>query len=135
MLFTSGSESSPKAVPLSHGNLIANVRVSTKALQCTRQDRMLGFLPPFHSFGLMGTLIAPVITGVRMVHYPDPTHAAGLVRTIAAYQPTLLMTTPTFLGYLLSCATAQDLRTLAGHWHGSREMSGRDLLSRRGIDA
>jgi long-chain-fatty-acid--[acyl-carrier-protein] ligase len=112
VLFTSGSESAPKAVPLSHANLIANVRASTRALQCTRRDRLLGFLPPFHSFGLMGTLVAPVITGVRVVHYPDPTHAAGLVRTAAAYQPTLLMTTPTFLGYMLACGTSEDLRSL-----------------------
>ena len=73
---------------------------------------MLGFLPPFHSFGLMGTLLAPVITGIRMVHYPDPTHAAGLVRTASIYRPTLLMTTPTFLSHVLRCATAADLQSL-----------------------
>ena len=60
----------------------------------------------------MGTLVTPVITGVRMVHYPDPTHAAGLAKTIATYQPTLLMTTPTFLAYLLRAATADDLHSL-----------------------
>lgn len=112
VLFTSGSESVPKAVPLSHRNLIANVRVAVKALQYDRHDRLVSFLPPFHSFGLMGTLVAPLITGMRMVHYSDPTHAAGVVRTIATYQATLMVTTPTFLGYILGCSTAKELCTL-----------------------
>ena len=112
VLFTSGSESVPKAVPLSHRNLISNVCASTNALQYTRRDRLLGFLPPFHSFGLMGTVVAPLITGVRVVHYPDPTHAAGLLQTIRTYRPTLMMTTPTFLAYLFRCATANDLQSL-----------------------
>ncbi|MCY2989709.1 MAG: AMP-binding protein [Planctomycetota bacterium] len=112
VLFTSGSESTPKAVPLSHGNLIHNVRASLAVLNATRADAMLGFLPPFHSFGLMGTLVAPILSGFRVVHHPDPTDARGLVRSAAAYQTTLLVTTPTFLSYMLSVASPEDLRQI-----------------------
>ena len=112
VLFTSGSESAPKAVPLSHRNLIANVRAATAALQTTRSDRLLGFLPPFHSFGLTGNLLAPILAGIRVVHYPDPTSATGLVQTAARYRATLLVATPTFLSYMLGVATADDLRSL-----------------------
>jgi long-chain-fatty-acid--[acyl-carrier-protein] ligase len=69
---------------------------------------MLGFLPPFHSFGLTGTLLAPILSGFRVVHHPDPTDAGGLVRTMAGYQASLLVTTPTFLSYMLSVASADD---------------------------
>jgi len=111
VLFTSGSESTPKAVPLSHRNLLTNVQASLDVLKPNRADVMLGFLPPFHSFGLMGTMIAPIVGGVRVVHHPDPTDAAGLVRTTAAYGATLLVSTPTFLSYMLNAAVPDELQT------------------------
>ena len=112
VLFTSGSESAPKAVPLSHRNLIANVRAGVAALHPTRADAIMGFLPPFHSFGVMGTVVLPLLTGIRVVHYADPTDAAALVRTVVAYRPTFMLTTPTFLGYMLGVAKPGDLESL-----------------------
>lgn len=112
VLFTSGSESLPKAVPLSHRNLLTNARAALEVLHLTTADRMLGFLPPFHSMGLLGNIVAPLLGGLRMVHYADPTHAAGLLQTAAAYQVTLLITTPTFFSYMLALAHADDLRSL-----------------------
>ena len=112
VLFTSGSESTPKAVPLSHRNLITNIRASLDVLQATRADAILGFLPPFHSFGLMGTVIAPILSGIRLVHHPDPTDAAGLVRAVADYRATITITTPTFLSYMLGAGSPEDFQTL-----------------------
>ena len=112
VLFTSGSESAPKAVPLSHRNLISNVRTGVAALKPTRADAIMGFLPPFHSFGVMGPVVLPLLTGIRVVHYADPTDAAGLVRTAVAYKPTFMLTTPTFLGYMLGVAKPGDLESL-----------------------
>lgn len=110
VLFTSGSESTPKAVPLSHRNLLTNVRACLNLMKFQRRDVMLGFLPPFHSFGLMGTMIAPIVSGIRMVHHPDPTDAAGLVRTASAYETSLLVSTPTFLSFMFAVAKPHDLR-------------------------
>ncbi len=112
VLFTSGSESTPKAVPLSHGNLVCNIRAALKILGPGRNHVMLGFLPPFHSFGLMATVLAPILGGFRVVYHPDPTDAVGLVRVIASYRATLLVTTPTFLSYMLAVASADDFRSV-----------------------
>jgi long-chain-fatty-acid--[acyl-carrier-protein] ligase len=112
VLFTSGSESTPKAVPLSHRNLISNARASLAVLQATRADSLLAFLPPFHSFGLLSNITGPVLGGVRVVHHPDPTDAAGLVRISADYRPTITVATPTFLSYIFAAAAAADLRSL-----------------------
>ena len=112
VLFTSGSESAPKAVPLSHRNLIANVRAGVAALQPTRADAMMGFLPPFHRFGITAPVVLPLLTGIRVVHCADPTDAASLVRTVVAYQPTFMLTTPTFLAYMLGVAKPGDLESL-----------------------
>jgi long-chain-fatty-acid--[acyl-carrier-protein] ligase len=111
-LFTSGSESAPKTVPLSHTNLITNITDSLEVLEVTAADSLLGFLPPFHSFGLTGNVLLPHLTGIRSVRHADPTDARGLVETIRAFHPTMLFTTPTFLSYILSVSKEGDLKSL-----------------------
>jgi long-chain-fatty-acid--[acyl-carrier-protein] ligase len=112
VLFTSGSEKAPKAVPLTHANLISNQRSGLSVLGLTRKDSMLGFLPAFHSFGVNVTGLVPLETGMRVVHHPDPTDAGGLVRKIAAYKPTMLVGTPTFVSYIFDRAKPGDLDSL-----------------------
>jgi long-chain-fatty-acid--[acyl-carrier-protein] ligase len=109
VLFTSGSEKAPKAVPLTHANLISNQRSGLSVLGLTRKDSVLGFLPAFHSFGINVTGLVPLETGMRVIHHPDPTDAGGLVRKIAAYKPTMIVGTPTFVSYIFDRAKPGDL--------------------------
>ncbi len=111
-LFTSGSESMPKTVPLTHRNLLVNADAGLDVLATDSSDRLLGFLPPFHSFGMTGNLVLPHLSGIPSIRYADPTDANGLVRTIAAYKPTMLFTTPTFLGYIMSACKGDELHSL-----------------------
>jgi long-chain-fatty-acid--[acyl-carrier-protein] ligase len=106
VLFTSGSEKAPKAVPLTHRNLLSNHRASLEVLGLTRHDAVLGFLPSFHSFGLSVTSLMPLLSGVKVVHHPDPTAATSLARKIGVYQPTLMAGTPTFVNAILDRAAA-----------------------------
>ncbi|MEW4456099.1 AMP-binding protein [Bremerella sp. JC817] len=112
ILFTSGSESLPKAVPLSHKNLIANMRAGCDHMNFHRGDTLLGFLPPFHSFGLTATSLMPLLAGIRVVHHADPTDSRMLARVIAAYKPTLMFATPTFLQYIVSSSEPGELNSL-----------------------
>jgi long-chain-fatty-acid--[acyl-carrier-protein] ligase len=112
VLFTSGSEKAPKAVPLTHRNLLTNQRGSIAALGVDRKDCILGFLPAFHSFGLSVTGLLPLLGGLKVVRHPDPTDAAGLARKVAAYKPTILVGTPTFVSYILDRAQAGELASL-----------------------
>ena len=112
VLFTSGSEKAPKAVPLTHRNIMTDVQAGASAFGFKRGEILLGFLPPFHSFGLSANLVLPLVGGVRVVHHADPTDAAGLARKIAAYRPTLLFSTPTFFSYILNAAKPADLASL-----------------------
>jgi acyl-CoA synthetase (AMP-forming)/AMP-acid ligase II/1-acyl-sn-glycerol-3-phosphate acyltransferase/acyl carrier protein len=112
VLFTSGSEKAPKAVPLTHRNIVTDVQNGASALGFKRGDILLGFLPPFHSFGMSGNVVLPLAGGVRVVHHADPTDAAGLVRKIDACKPTLLLTTPTFFSYILNAAKPGQLDSL-----------------------
>ncbi len=111
-LFTSGSESLPKTVPLTHRNLLTNVCDGLDVLSVDASDRLLGFLPPFHSFGLTGNVLLAPVAGIPCVRFADPTDARGLVETIAAYKPTMLFTTPTFLGFILAACKGDELHSL-----------------------
>jgi acyl-CoA synthetase (AMP-forming)/AMP-acid ligase II/1-acyl-sn-glycerol-3-phosphate acyltransferase/acyl carrier protein len=112
VLFTSGSEKAPKAVPLTHRNLLSNHRGGVSALGPTRHDTLLGFLPMFHSFGLTVTGLIPLLGGVRVVHHADPTDATGLARKVAAYKPTILVGTPTLVDRLVRRAQPGELASL-----------------------
>jgi long-chain-fatty-acid--[acyl-carrier-protein] ligase len=112
VLFTSGSESLPKAVRLTHANILANLRDVLAAVHIGRSDRLLGLLPPFHSFGLTVTMALPACGGLPVVYHPNPTDASALAGIIAAYRATLLVGTPTFLGGIARVAGAGELASL-----------------------
>jgi long-chain-fatty-acid--[acyl-carrier-protein] ligase len=112
VLFTSGSEKAPKAVPLTHGNILSEVHAGIHFLGLTRRESMLGFLPAFHSFGIVVTNLFPILGGLRVVHHSDPTDAAGLARKLAAYRPTILVGTPTFVSYIIERVQPGELDSL-----------------------
>lgn len=112
ILFTSGSETHPKSVPLSHENFLANARDFNSVLELRSSDRLLGILPVFHSLGLAGTVILPLCTGLRTVYWPNPTEGRQLARMVAAYQASLLITTPTFLQNMIYRAEEGELVSL-----------------------
>jgi long-chain-fatty-acid--[acyl-carrier-protein] ligase len=112
VLFTSGSEKAPKAVPLTHTNILTCQRAGIPVLGFTTRDVFLGFLPAFHSFGLSVTSLFPLLTGVRVVHHADPTDAVNLAHKITAYGVTVLVGTPTFVHYILERSARGDLAGL-----------------------
>ena len=74
ILFTSGSEGTPKAVFLSHRNLQANRYQIASVIPFNANDIVFNALPMFHSFGLSVATVLPVLFGVRVFLYPSPLH-------------------------------------------------------------
>ncbi len=111
LLFTSGSSGSPKGVVLSHRNLLANINQFGSRIALTQEDKVLGCLPLFHSFGATVTMWYPVIQGVTLVTYPSPLEIAKLAHLIEQYQISLLLSTPTFLRGYLRKAKPEQLRS------------------------
>ena len=112
VLFTSGSEGLPKAVPLTHQNLLTNIRDALAVFRLGPDDALLGILPPFHSFGLtVGTLL-PVLSGLRTVYHVNPNDSASLASLLEAYRVTAAVGTPTFVGGIARAAREGQLSTL-----------------------
>ena len=112
ILYTSWSEALPKAVPLTHHNLISNLAWALGILDIQHDERLFWYLPPFHSFWFTVNTILPLVAGLRLVNTPDPNDSLTVARLIAHTQPTLLATTPTFLRNLLSVASPDQLTSL-----------------------
>lgn len=112
VLFTSGSENLPKAVPLTHRNLMTDARGILMLGDVLEGDVTLGLLPPFHSFGLTTTIVLPVSIGMRTVFHPNPTESAILAKITEAYHASVLFCTPTFLNGLARVATDRELATM-----------------------
>lgn len=101
LLFTSGSSGNPKGVVLSHKNILSNVTQFGSRLDLDQDDKILGCLPLFHSFGSTVTLWYPMLEGIDLVTYPSPLEPPKLAELIEEYKVTLLLATPTFLrGYM-----------------------------------
>ena len=96
ILFSSGSEGTPKGIELNHKNFMGNIRQFGNMLNFKKDDVILASLPIFHVFGLTVTLLAPLIEGVPFVAQPDPTDALGVGKLVAKYKVTLLFGTSTF---------------------------------------
>jgi len=96
ILYSSGSEGTPKGIELSHQNILGNIKQFINVINPNEQDVMLGTLPIFHSFGLTVTTFAPLIEGVPVVCHPDPTDGMGIAKLASKYNATFLFATATF---------------------------------------
>ncbi|MCE5317227.1 MAG: AMP-binding protein [Parachlamydia sp.] len=112
LLFTSGTESMPKGVPLSHKNVLSNQRAAFDGLKLYSDDILLGMLPPFHSFGFTVTGLLTLLSGIRVAFSPDPTDGKRLVQATERWGATILCGPPTFLKAIFKSAQPEQLRSV-----------------------
>jgi len=101
VLFTSGSEKEPKAVQLTHRNIMHNVTRVPEIVSLGSSDIFITNLPYFHVFGLTINLWIPLYLGASIVGVPNPLDYKTICEAIKRFRVTVMVGTPTFFwGYL-----------------------------------
>ena len=112
ILFTSGSEGTPKGVVLSHRNIIANTAQCLARIAANGDDKVFNVLPVFHSFGLTGGMMMPLLGGIPVYLYPSPLHYRIVPELIYGTNSTILFGTDTFLNGYARTAHPYDFHTV-----------------------
>ena len=112
IVFSSGSTGEPKGVVLTHRNVGSNVHAAIDTIQIRRDDRLLGVLPFFHSFGYTVALWAPLVAGASAIYSPDPRAAKEVGILVRKHAATLMLSTATFLRFYIRRCGAEDFRSI-----------------------
>jgi len=125
IIFSSGSTGDPKGVLLSHYNIASNVEQLNQVFMLHKDDRILGILPFFHSFGFTGTLCLTSAAGIGVVYHPSPLDSRTIGALVSQYRVTMLLATPTFLqAYTRRCAP-EDFGSLRFVMAGAEKLPAR----------
>jgi acyl-[acyl-carrier-protein]-phospholipid O-acyltransferase/long-chain-fatty-acid--[acyl-carrier-protein] ligase len=125
IIFSSGSTGDPKGVLLSHYNIASNVEQLNQVFMLHKDDRILGILPFFHSFGFTGTLCLTSAAGIGVVYHPSPLDSKTIGALVSQYRVTMLLATPTFLqAYTRRCAP-EDFGSLRFVMAGAEKLPAR----------
>lgn len=136
ILFTSGSEGTPKGVVLSHRNMLANIAQVSAVVDFTSADRVFNAMPMFHAFGLTGGTLLPILSGVRTFFYPSPLHYRLVPELIYDSDASIAFGTDTFLSGWARSAHAADFFAMRYIFAGAekvREETRRVYADRFGV--
>ncbi|HWR73248.1 MAG TPA: long-chain fatty acid--CoA ligase [Nitrospirota bacterium] len=95
ILYTSGTTGRPKGAMLTHRNFIANATAATQVIHVSRKDRLVVFLPLFHSFTYTVCVILPLLVGARITLLPGVRPFSRVVKSLIADRITLFVAIPT----------------------------------------
>lgn len=93
LMYTSGTTGTPKGVPLSHGNITAELDGINKVLQLTEKEKILSLLPLFHAYLQIVNLWVATTYGAEVGYLKEMT-PDELGKAMKEFKPTLLTTVP-----------------------------------------
>ena len=95
--YTGGTTGTPKGAMLTHRNLVANAIMTNVWMNPKPgvQDRFLGAIPLFHSYGVTAVLLSGVTRGAELILYPNPREIGHILKLINKTKPTIFPGVPT----------------------------------------
>ncbi|MBL8123442.1 MAG: AMP-binding protein, partial [Blastocatellia bacterium] len=93
LIYTSGTTGTPKGVPLTHGNIVAELDGINRVLQLSDKERILSLLPLFHAYLQIVNLWVATTYGCE-VGYLKELSPAELGNAMKEFKPTILTTVP-----------------------------------------
>jgi acyl-CoA synthetase (AMP-forming)/AMP-acid ligase II len=94
LMYTSGTTSKAKIVPLTHRDLVGPAAMRVSVMRLTSADRCLALTPLSTSTGIRQSLVATVISGGSVVCTPG-FHAGSFVSWLDEFRPTYYSASPT----------------------------------------
>lgn len=122
ILFTSGSEGTPKGVVLTHKNILSNAYQMKSVFDFNPRDLVLNAMPCFHSFGMMGGLILPILSGAPVLFYPSPLHYKIIPEVSYLNSCTILFGTDSFLRGWAKYGDPQDFKNIRMCFSGAEKV-------------
>ena len=108
---TSGTSGLPKAVPLTHANIIANAAGQTRHFDdfFTNDNIFLFILPNFHTYGLNIGCITPFIFGYPTVVVPNFVPVINTIKALQESGANFLIVVPTILAFIVGALEKANL--------------------------
>ena len=122
VLFTSGSEGTPKGVVLSHANVISSRNQLLASMDFAPSDVVMNAMPMFHMFGLVVGTLMPLLTGIKSFYYPTPLHYRIIPLVIYDISATIIFGTDTFLYAYGRAANAYDFYSVRYAFAGAEKL-------------
>jgi long-chain acyl-CoA synthetase len=93
LMYTSGTTGTPKAVPLTHGNIYAESNGIQEAMRVSSDEVVLSLLPLFHAYSQTVNLWLATIIGAE-VYYAAELSSAAIERALKESRATALLGVP-----------------------------------------
>lgn len=100
VIYTSGTTGHPKGAMLSHRNIVTNSTSCTHVLEISKKDKVLLFLPMFHSFTELVCMVLPVQMGLPIV-LVEKIDRVEIRAAIRRFRPTIFVGVPSVYNALL----------------------------------
>lgn len=93
LMYTSGTTGTPKGVPLTHGNILAELEGVNYVLHLTDKEKILSLLPLFHAYLQIVNLWIATTYGCEVGYLKELT-PDELGKAMKEFKPTILTTVP-----------------------------------------
>lgn len=108
-IFTGGSTGKPQLFAKSKENILGEVFFLASRFRVTEHDRILATIPPYHIYGLLFSVVLPLVSSATVVG-DTPSFPGDIARVVKQHQVTLLASVPAHYRVLRDVRLAATLR-------------------------